>query len=170
LDRFKWTEERVDRLKTQWADGCSAGAIAADLRGITRNAVIGKVHRLGLNGLNNHPMRSAKGIALKLKAKKNTMHRANYQTERRIALNFLFGIANGHRLPRATEMCDLVPETPMRGMTLLELDSTHCHWPCGEPGKPGFLFCGSDARLGFSYCAFHERVAHRFVARTRNRG
>jgi GcrA cell cycle regulator len=150
ISEVKWTEERIERLKTLWADGRSCSQIAAELGGITRNAVIGKIHRLGF-----HPARKPGGPS------GDTNGARKAALKRRLSKTFLFGSATGGHVLPATEASDLTPEKPEHGLTtLLELDNRHCHWPCGDPAKPDFLFCGNESLTGFPYCAYHDRVAH----------
>jgi GcrA cell cycle regulator len=145
-----WTEERVERLKILLVDGLSCSQIAAQLGGVTRNAVIGKIHRHGWHrdrkpGGPSGDTNGARKAALKRRLKNKT---------------FLFGVGTGDYDLPATEKGDLPFERPLNGLTLLELDSEHCHWPCGDPAKPDFLFCGCGAVTGLPYCAYHDRVAH----------
>jgi GcrA cell cycle regulator len=157
-----WTDVRTDKLKKLWADGCTAGAIARELGEVTRNAVIGKVYRLGLR---DHG-KAAVSLRLAAEMAQTLSEFPRPAAPRHKSRSFLFkkqsknDHANGHVDLPATELCDLPMEKPTHGVTLLELDGAHCRWPLGEPGNPDFRFCGGNALTGFPYCAPHTRMAH----------
>lgn len=161
-----WSEERSDRLRQLWADGLSASAIAADLGGVTRSAVLGKVCRLGLSNRQSRvhnvqqrrkPTRESDGC------KRNGRRKAKPQSITRF-----LAIVNRHdpgmEDSLSTPLIDdlAIPEAQRR--SLLELDSKTCHWPIGDPAKPGFYFCGGLAVEGFPYCIQHSRLAYRALA------
>jgi GcrA cell cycle regulator len=136
---MSWTDERVALLTKLWADGLSASQIAAELGGITRNAVIGKVHRLGLSGRAKSPSSTAPRPR---KAR-----------------------SSGHmmRVPRAsmrgnTALAYDYQEEPEP--ELLQLTEKTCHWPIGDPGSTDFFFCGGESADDQPYCTFHARVAY----------
>ena len=144
-----WTDDRVEVLSKLWRDGLSASQIARDLgHGITRNAVIGKVHRLGLTG------RAAPHVP--------GAGRADQRRERRVRLP-----------PRTQPVRALSPSlavAPERGLPATGLASVasvrrgQCRWPLGEPGSDDFCLCGRPAVRG-AYCAPHGALAYRSVAR-----
>lgn len=159
-----WTEERVEYLKKLWADGLSASDIARELGGTSRNAVIGKVHRLGLSG--RYLKVSSRIVSAP--AKKKRINRINLQralTEQKPAP----AQANGHDEMglEATEATDLTYEKPCNGVSILQLEAHHCRWPCGDPGTPEFLYCGNHTVAGFVYCAGHARQAYAMPTRRR---
>ena len=130
-----WTEERVELLKKLWADGLSASQIAAELGGITRNAVIGKVHRLGLSG--------------RAKSPSSSVPRAHMRGNTALAYDY------------AAEPEPELIEIPVeQRKTLLQLNEATCHWPVGDPGSTDFFFCGGQSNEGSPYCNFHSRVAY----------
>ena len=158
---MSWTDERVELLKKLWADGLSASQIAGELGGITRNAVIGKVHRLGLSGRAKSPSSSVP------RARKPRSHMMRVQRP----------MSRGNTaLALAYEM-DHEPEPEMieniiplgQRCTLLQLNDDKCHWPIGDPGQPDFYFCGGKTAASTPYCGFHGRVAYQPPAARRDR-
>jgi GcrA cell cycle regulator len=149
---MNWTDERVELLKKLWSDGLSASQIAAELGGITRNAVIGKVHRLGLSGRAKSPSSSAPRV------RKPRSH----------MLRVSRPVMRGNTALAITYEVDLEPEqglveniVPMgQRRTLLELHEGTCRWPIGDPANPEFFFCGGNTITSLPYCAFHSRVAY----------
>lgn len=151
-----WTEERVERLKVLWAEGLSASVIAAALGGITRNAVCGKIDRLGLPKRHqNEPrpecrVRKSRTIKVTGKARFNK-HQIVFQEIEVVD-------------DRDAADC-IIPLGQRR--TLLELTKDTCRWPIGEPGEPDFFFCGGQPAKGLPcypyytpYCPYHTRVAY----------
>ncbi len=148
-----WTQEQVSTLKDLWNKGHSAGDIAQRINGFSRNAVIGKVHRLGLS------------------------RRTPRVTEVRVKRRRITRKANAIRRERKTEICELVaarinpnakpmPEStlvPLEGTTpvkLLDLEHHHCRWPIGDPQDAGFGFCGCQKAAGTPYCEAHANRAY----------
>ena len=134
-----WTDDRVDLLCRLWRDGKSASEVARALGGVTRNAVIGKVHRLGLAG-RSRP--SAPGVA-----RARTREPAP------------------RRLPRPRRACPastlVAPPLPEAGLaSVVSIRRGQCRWPIGEPEQPGFSLCGRPAVRG-AYCAGHAAMAYR---------
>ncbi len=156
---MNWTDERVELLKKLWADGLSASQIAAELGGITRNAVIGKVHRLGLSGRAKSPSsaaprpRKARPPAQMLRVTRpavrgNTALAPTYEYETEVAE------------PQFNE--NVIPMGQRR--TILELNESTCRWPIGDPSTTEFFFCGGATTTGgVPYCAYHSRVAYQPV-------
>ena len=144
-----WTEERVEMLKKLWADGLSASQIAAELGGITRNAVIGKVHRLGLSGRAKSPSSSAPRPR---KPRAPGMLRVS-----RSSIRGNTALAYDYVVEPEPELIEIPIE---QRKNLLQLTEATCHWPVGDPGSPDFFFCGGDANEGSPYCNYHSRVAY----------
>lgn len=140
-----WNEERVALLRKLWAEGLSASQIAKQLGGVTRNAVIGKVHRLGLAGRAT-PSRPAK--------------RPVRASRPRIVGPSTPRIRPAMATP-ATPMPDLEPVRLQDGKTVsvLTLTEQMCKFPIGDPNDPDFAFCGRGAVSG-AYCADHARVTY----------
>jgi GcrA cell cycle regulator len=155
-----WTDERVELLKKLWADGLSASQIAGELGGITRNAVIGKVHRLGLSGRAKSPT-SAAPRPRKPRAPSHMLRVARPAMRGNTAL----ATATLYELDADPEP-DLVENVIPLGQrcTLLELSDKKCHWPIGDPGAVDFFFCGGKNIESLPYCSFHSRIAYQPVA------
>jgi GcrA cell cycle regulator len=152
-----WTDERVELLKKLWADGLSASQIAGELGGITRNAVIGKVHRLGLSG---RAKSSSSGAARPRKARTPGMMRVSRPSMRG---NTALAHAYDHELEAEPELIDnIIPLGQRR--TILELTEDTCRWPIGDPGSPDFFFCGGNTVNNLPYCSHHSRVAYQPVS------
>ncbi|MCZ8085799.1 MAG: GcrA family cell cycle regulator [Brevundimonas sp.] len=150
-----WTEERVGALKKLWLEGQSASQIAKALGGgVTRNAVIGKVHRLGLSG----------------RAAPSQPVRTTFRTPRPRPQPTVQPSAP--RRIEAVQPRAAVPAQPapviapdLAGTaTVLTLGAHMCKWPIGDPGSDGFSFCGRRAAEGV-YCVEHARVAYQPQAR-----
>lgn len=163
-----WTEERVELLKKLWADGLSASQIAGRLGDVTRNAVIGKVHRLGLAGrATTSRMRSAR-------PRNRVSHlplrptRVQYRTHGNMALKPVF--APIEKPAVALRVVPSIVEEDMPAplcVPLLDLKETMCRWPIGDPQDEQFHFCGHSKAPGISYCEHHGRVAFQPAARRR---
>jgi GcrA cell cycle regulator len=144
-----WTDERVELLKKLWADGLSASQIAAELGGITRNAVIGKVHRLGLSGRAKSPSSSSPRPR---KARSSGMMRIP-----RAAIRGNTALAYDFEPELEPELIEIPVE---QRKTLLQLTEKTCRWPIGDPGSGDFFFCGGESVNEGPYCAYHSRVAY----------
>jgi GcrA cell cycle regulator len=161
-DKGNWTADRVELLKKLWAEGHSASQIAGKLgMGVTRNAVIGKVHRLSLAGRATAPKtpRPATAPTSKLTADRRVHRpvsglgggaaaapREEYRPSPRIQPE-----------PKPIRLVDL----PKDGrITILHLSDKTCRWPIGEPNHDDFCFCGHNPREGSPYCEYHARLAY----------
>src|SRR3954463_16354278 len=148
-----WSEERVEQLKKLWESGLSASQIAAELGNVTRNAVIGKVHRLGLSGRAKAPSTAAPRPR---KARPTQMVRVSRPMSRANT-----ALAQAFAVEAETEPAAYANVVPMsRRLTLLQLNEATCHWPVGDPSSPEFFFCGGKSLSGLPYCAHHSRVAY----------
>ena len=160
---MSWTDERVETLKKLWADGLSASQIAAELGGITRNAVIGKVHRLGLSGRAKSPS-SAAPRPRKPRAGSHMLRVSRSSMRGNTAL------AHAYELdiePEPQLIDNVIPLGQRR--SLLELTEETCRWPIGDPGTADFFFCGGPAITSLPYCAYHSRVAYQPANARRDR-
>ncbi|MCE9521644.1 MAG: GcrA family cell cycle regulator [Alphaproteobacteria bacterium] len=129
-----WTDERVEQLKQLWADGLSASQIARQMGGVTRNAVIGKVHRLGLAGRAT-PARS---------------ERPRMQVARRVVRPRLAPVIQAPIVEK-----DPVIDDQGRKTTVLTISDRMCKWPIGDPSTTEFHFCGHPPKVGSPYCEAH---------------
>jgi GcrA cell cycle regulator len=143
-----WTEERVEVLKKLWLDGHSASQIAKQLGGVTRNAVIGKVHRLGLSGraTPSQPARPAFKAPRPARPAPSSPH-----IQRRVA--------DHHVAPTAVVRAAPYVEVPGTA-TVLTLGAHMCKWPIGDPATDDFTFCGRRASDDGPYCVDHARLAY----------
>lgn len=145
-----WSEDRVEILKKCWSGGLSASQCAARLGGVTRNAVIGKVHRLGLPGRAT-TSKLASGRRMR-RVPGNSPIRAKVVRER-----FRFGAGTGAFVVAAppARIVMPLPEPPASlHVALLDLREGQCRWPIGDPRDAGFHFCGHERRRG-PYCDHH---------------
>jgi GcrA cell cycle regulator len=159
-----WTDERVELLKKLWADGLSASQIAGELGGITRNAVIGKVHRLGLSGRAKAPSSS---VPRQRKPRAPSMFRAPRPMMRGNTALAHMPAYDYDPEPEPEPIENIIPIG--QRCTLLELNDEKCHWPIGDPGQPDFFFCGGKTNAGTPYCGYHGRVAYQPPAARRDR-
>src|SRR5512146_2129090 len=141
-----WNDERVELLKKLWADGLSASQIAKQLGGVTRNAVIGKVHRLGLSGRAT-PSKPARSV---FKAPRPSRPVSVPSGPRRMAEPV---VRAPH--PSPVRYVDEAPGTA----TVLTLGAHMCKWPIGDPALDNFTFCGRRTDEG-PYCHEHAQVAY----------
>lgn len=154
---MSWTDERVELLKKLWSDGLSASQIAAELGGITRNAVIGKVHRLGLSG-------RAKSVSAGVPRPRKMRPPAHMLRIARGAIRGNTALAHAYEIETETEpelLDNVIPIGQRR--TILELTEQTCHWPIGDPSSGDFFFCGGNTVAGLPYCAYHSRMAYQPV-------
>jgi GcrA cell cycle regulator len=144
-----WTDERIGLLKNMWSGGLSCSQIAAELGGLTRNAVISKVHRIGLE------RREARVNPLQQQAARQRA-RQTRRPPQPPPIRILKLPANE---PLPETIVDV--DTPLaQRCTLFQLTPKSCRWPVGDPRSPTFYFCGGVKTAGSSYCAEHERRAH----------
>jgi len=152
-----WTDERVARLTKLWAEGLSASQIAADLGGVTRNAVIGKVHRLGLSG--RVKSSSSSTARIKRKPRQQTYSsRSPGGGARTIGATALKIDADLNVAYALKPQEDVVVPMSKR-LTLLQLTEKTCKWPTGDPQYADFHFCGNQTKEEKPYCDFHSRLA-----------
>src|ERR1700759_3564722 len=149
-----WSDDRVEQLKKLWEAGLSASQIASELGNVTRNAVIGKVHRLGLSGRAKSPS-SATPRQRKARPAQQMMRVSRPVSRGNTALAQAFEV---EAEPDAIAHDNVVPMS--QRLSLLELNQATCHWPVGDPSSPDFFFCGGKAIAGLSLFAPHSRVAY----------
>ena len=147
-----WTDAAIETLRQMALEGKSASTIAAVLGAPSRNAVIGKVHRLGLSG---RAKSTSTGAARPRKARAPSMLRIG-----RVAIRGNTALAHAYEIEEAEPglIENVIPIGQRR--TLLELNEQTCRWPIGDPSAGDFFFCGGNTVTGLPYCAFHSRVAY----------
>lgn len=160
---MNWTDERVELLKKLWAEGLSASQIASRLGGVTRNAVIGKVHRLKLSS-------RGRASASQPRAKKVSSGngvRAAARPARTVTVTATVGAtalaAQFDAEPVAQQMLRPVENVVIpisRRLGLLQLTERTCKWPNGDPLDEDFSFCGNEAGESGPYCGYHSKMAY----------
>jgi len=194
---MSWTDERVELLKKMWGEGQSASQIAKELGGVTRNAVIGKVHRLGLSnrtgggGTATAPKAEAKpkpveeakpAPAPKEEAAKPEPAAEPVAAEAASVPRTLPArpkiIPAGQPLPPQPSANEISPEAIARvnevekkskKISLMELTERTCKWPIGDPATDDFWFCGLPVQSGKPYCEAHVGVAFQPMSARRDR-
>ena len=194
---MSWTDERVELLKKMWGEGQSASQIAKELGGVTRNAVIGKVHRLGLSnrtgggGTATAPKAEAKpkpveeakpAPAPKEEAAKPEPAAEPVAAEAAPVPRTLPArpkiIPAGQPLPPQPSANEISPEAIARvnevekkskKISLMELTERTCKWPIGDPATDDFWFCGLPVQSGKPYCEAHVGVAFQPMSARRDR-
>lgn len=196
---MSWTDERVETLKKMWGEGQSASQIAKELGGVTRNAVIGKVHRLGLSNRAGStgaatpaakpaakekpavstkpapkPAAKAKPAQLPAVAEKEELDENGIPiSAARRAI-----IPAGQPLPPQPSANEISPEAlakvseiekKAKRLTLMELTEKTCKWPVGDPATDNFWFCGLTVQQGKPYCEAHVGVAFQPMSSRRDR-
>jgi GcrA cell cycle regulator len=154
-----WTDERVELLKKLWSDGLSASRIAAEIGGVTRNAVIGKVHRLGLSG-RAKATPPAGQRPRKVRPPAHVLRSVRPQVRGNTALaRALPAYALEAEAEAEPEVVENVIPLGQR-CSLLQLTAETCRWPIGDPGTPDFFFCGGKPVGDLPYCAYHAHMAY----------
>ncbi len=192
---MSWTDDRVEILKKMWGEGQSASQIAKELGGVTRNAVIGKVHRLGLSN------RATTGTAAKAETKAKAAPKAEakakvtapvvpdkpegpiMQTQsatppKQSAAARRQIIPAGQPLPPQPSANEISPEAlakvneiekKAKKIGLMDLTERTCKWPVGDPATEDFWFCGLPVKQGKPYCEAHVGVAFQPMSARRDR-
>lgn len=153
---MSWTDERVETLKKLWQEGLSASQIAAELGGVTRNAVIGKVHRLGLSG-RGQPTTTIK----RQRRAEQPAPAMTRRTREPVTLGSLALQTNVEAYVEAVPMQRRNVVVPIaKRLTIEALTERTCKWPIGDPGNDDFHFCGNDSLESLPYCEYHAGVAY----------
>ena len=142
-----WTDERVEQLRSLWTEGLSASQIARVLGGVTRNAVIGKVHRLGLAG----------------RASPSRAERPRLPSAPKVQAR-----AQSPAQPVVEEDPVILDDGSFA--TVLTINDRMCRWPIGDPSENEFHFCGRKPKNGSPYCEAHARKAYQPQQARRDKG
>ena len=160
-----WSDERVERLKKLWSDGLSASQIAAELAGgVTRNAVIGKVHRLGLSGRGKTPSNAQPRPRKATRPPSHPLTLGGGAARPNNPIAKFMAVRPEPEIQAEPIVDDEIMVPVSERVTIMELRETMCRWPIGDPTKPDFGFCGGRAVTGLPYCAAHCRVAYQPAA------
>ncbi|KIC51216.1 GcrA family cell cycle regulator [Tateyamaria sp. ANG-S1] len=188
---MSWTDERVELLKKMWGEGQSASQIAKELGGVTRNAVIGKVHRLGLSnragggGATTAKADAKPKAAPKAKAEPKPQPKTEPavkpvpvpETKAAVPARKQI-IPAGQPLPPQPSANEISPEAlakvnevekKAKKISLMELTERTCKWPVGDPATDNFWFCGLPVQQGKPYCEAHVGVAFQPMSSRRDR-
>ncbi|MDC1083048.1 GcrA family cell cycle regulator [Candidatus Pelagibacter sp.] len=139
---MSWNEEKIQKLKDLWGKGSTASQIAEIIGGISRNAVIGKAHRLQLSS-------KIKTRTAPIRQKQNK----DFEDENSVK------VKRGRKSKFKSLIIekDFEPENPKK---LEDLDDNSCKWPIGHPEEESFYFCGRSSLKDFSYCKLHLLYAY----------
>src|SRR6185437_81860 len=176
---MSWTDERVEVLSRLWLEGRSASQIAAALGGgLTRNAVIGKVHRLGLAGRVKVGAPAPEPDEASKACRGETIVEEVVGVSRRVSTHVAAvasapapaALVQGNT---ALAIAEPTPEAarPVRApeavvvplsikVTIVELRESMCKWPIGDPSSSEFRYCGSPSHTGRPYCQHHGKLAY----------
>lgn len=158
-----WTDEMVNQLREMWKEGLTTGEIGKRL-GVSKNSIVGKVHRLGLSGrpspikkkdttdstpANNNKTETKNNI-VKEKAEPKVSKKITEEKEEKI-----------EKAEPSVQTVEPIKNKHHHGKTMLtDLDNHTCRWPIGDPKDENFHFCGKKIRLGQTYCDEHANIAY----------
>ncbi len=145
-----WNEQTEHTLTTMWMDGFSATMIAQKLGDVSRSAVIGKVHRMGIK---RSPTCKKKRFSKKKNKKKVVKAAKGMKIKKTRVARVLRPKFVAHPLPARRLDGD-------RPVTLIHLTKNMCRWPYGDPQKTDFHYCGHTSQNGKPYCKAHQHIAH----------
>ena len=176
-----WTEERVEHLKQLWADGISSAEIAVKLGGVSRNAVIGKIYRLGLSNKSN----SKRGVAIpessdpSASVEAESWESAAAEVKNADSEERQDEVDDAADRPTEAETAEHDPESDLANarraeeaslkLSLMELTERTCKWPIGDPATSEFWFCGLPSSPGKPYCDAHGAIASQPITPRRDR-
>ena len=156
---MSWTDERIELLRQHWTEGKSASQIAGILgHGLTRNAIIGKVHRLGLAGRAKSPNSSSAPRPRPTPAPQRPQATRPAPQQRIIHGANALAIARAPMEEEQSELESVVLPMSLK-VTIVDLRESMCRWPLGDPTSPEFRYCGSPSQDG-PYCTHHNRLAY----------
>jgi GcrA cell cycle regulator len=164
---MSWTDERIALLKKMWKEGKSAAEIAKTLgKGVTRNAVIGKAHRMGLSGRPS-PIKKPTPVKKEAAKKETSVKLPVGKKAAPVAPSKAPAAKNPLLVKEAEELKKIEKEiVPLGGgVALIDLTERMCKWPIGDPREPDFTFCGRGIRPGTPYCPDHAAMAYQTSSR-----
>jgi GcrA cell cycle regulator len=153
---MSWTDEKIAELKRLWLEGKSTGEIGKII-GMSKNAVVGKAHRLGLESRPSPIKRSENAEGVKAEAPKAAKAEKTVKSDK---------TEKGDSANKTAEVGGAAKKYGSKGdsgkgVTLVDLNMHTCRWPIGDPKDPDFHFCGKEVELGKPYC--EEHLAQAFV-------
>jgi GcrA cell cycle regulator len=165
LSRFDWSEERIAFLKQRWEQGLSASTIAKELGpNVSRCAVLGKVHRLGLVQpvFKRRHFRKERAALRRRRAPPAARKSTSLRAPSRLMSAFhALGLDGVFGEPDLTTVHAHAGKAFGPTCTLLDLTATTCRWPVGDPGEADFVFCGAAPFRRYPYCLGHCLIAYR---------
>ena len=193
-----WTYERIEKLKQLWDEGLTASRIAAELGDVTRNAVIGKVHRLGLSNRDTNISKSGATPTKAIKnAKRGRPPKVNQEPKKRgrpqkpkgpsafrekindddqsISPSANSKLSRESTLEVVSDLSEetiknlLKVEMKSKKISLMELTERTCKWPIGDPATDTYWFCGHESEPGKPYCKTHISIAFQPITQRRSR-
>ena len=193
-----WSDERVAILKKMWLEGSSASEIAKELGNITRNAVIGKVHRLGMSNRDTNNLKSGSSTSNAKKSvrrgrppkvnkeekKRGRPHKLKDPgdfpgtldvTEKSTTSSAKEVLLDENKTKVASDLSEetlqniLKVEMKSKKISLMELTERTCKWPIGDPATDTFWFCGHESEPGKPYCKTHIAIAFQPITQRRSR-
>ena len=154
---MSWTDERVTMLRQLWGEGKTAAEIAKILGGVTRNAVIGKAHRLKLSGRVSPIQQNTRPetvISRNRLSHSSSPPSSDARPQRALARELAAPM-----IPRVEEYI------PGKGVNLIDLRERMCRWPLGDPQDENFRFWGCESHPELPYCDYHVKVAYQVNTR-----
>jgi GcrA cell cycle regulator len=169
---MNWTDERVELLRKLWSEGLSASQIAAQIGGVSRNAVIGKVHRLKLSGRGKQtaaqprakkPAQATQSARASSSGRSGSSGGSSRISSHTHAVGATALKADYQVNAIAATVLEFVPALAppvSKALKLVELSERTCKWPIGDPLSVEFNFCGNDSGDAGPYCQFHAKMAY----------
>ena len=158
---MNWTDERVELLKKLWAEGLSASQIANQLGGVSRNAVIGKVHRLKLSGRGRASAAQPRAKKASSSATAKSASRPTRSVTTSVGATALAVQFDAEPVARQVlRPAEDVVVPISRRLSLIQLTERTCKWPNGDPLAEDFSFCGNEAGENGPYCGYHSKLAY----------
>lgn len=160
-----WTDEMVDQLRAMWVEGLTTGEIGKRL-GVSKNSIVGKVHRLGLSGRPSPIKKKEDGNAAApaaepqaKPAKEKNPPKEPKAAKPKPEKTAVAEEVSVEKMPEKTE-CVSKPHSHNGKTMLTDLDNHTCRWPLGDPKDENFHFCGKKVRIGQTYCDEHANIAY----------
>ncbi|MCL2474148.1 MAG: GcrA family cell cycle regulator [Alphaproteobacteria bacterium] len=161
-----WTEQKIQILKDMWGHH-SASEIAEIIGGLTRNAVIGKAHRLKLS-----IQRTTSSVSLS--ASRENISAPSKSSKKQRTARYSMGMPQVPASMKAMPVMKDVfrslegisgAEGNTEGVPMTKAGERHCRWPIGDPRSANFRFCGCISHEGLPYCSEHARIAYQNVGK-----